>query len=74
MMKTKTVLFTFIVLFSSISLSQTFDGDWTTDYVTADDPGLTGVDNGTGYNTQAVAVVEENAFVALVNTPAYQIQ
>ncbi len=51
---------TIILISYSFTSAQVFDGDWSTYYVTDDDQA-----NGTGHNTTAVAVVEENAFVAL---------
>ena len=62
------LFFTITLLFSTdLLIGQTFSGEWTTDYVTADDIAKVPNDNYTGYNTQAVAVVEEDAFVAVVN-------
>lgn len=60
---------TFIFIFLTIisAYSQTFNGEWTTDYVTADDPNSVPNENFTGYNTIGVTVVEEDAFVAIVN-------
>lgn len=58
-----------ILLFiaSGLISAQSFDGIWETDYVTADDPSSNLNTNYTGYNTAAVAVVGEDAFVAAVN-------
>ena len=51
-----------ILFFYNFSIAQTFDGEWSVDYVTEDDAG-----NGTGQRTLAVAALEENSFVALVS-------
>lgn len=57
----------FLIITSGFVSAQSFDGIWETDYVTADDPSSNLNDNYTGYNTLAVAVVGEDAFVAVVN-------
>ena len=51
-----------VLFFYNFSIAQTFDGEWSVDYVTEDDAG-----NGTGQRTLAVAALEENSFVALVS-------
>ena len=61
------IFLTLILSTLNIVFAQTFNGEWSTDYVTADDPATYPNDNYTGYNTIAVAAVEEDAFVAAVN-------
>ncbi len=64
-MKLKALLFSLLLLLSIpiVKISaQTFDGEWSCDYVTNDDAA-----NGTGYNTISVAVLSENTFVALID-------
>ncbi len=53
------------LIFSQPTFSQSFDGDWATDYVISDTP-----DNGPGHRVQSVTVLEENSFIALVNRPS----
>lgn len=54
----------FLLAFLCITSAQTFDGEWSVEYVTSDSPDST---NSAGLNVISVAVVEENSFVALVN-------
>ncbi|MBI9070323.1 MAG: T9SS type A sorting domain-containing protein [Melioribacteraceae bacterium] len=51
----------FLLFISTLSFSQTMDGDWSVAYALTDDAA-----NGTGLNTISVAVVEEDAFIGLV--------
>jgi len=53
--------FLFFFALTTITTSQTFDGEWNCLYATTDDS-----DNGTGYNTVSVAATSEDAFVAVV--------
>ena len=58
------VLF-FLLLVSTNSYSQVFNGDWICLYATIDDN-----PNGTNYNTASVGVIKPNTFVALVHRPS----
>jgi hypothetical protein len=53
----------FLIFFSLTSYAQTFDGEWTADYVTPDDAFST---NSIGERVASVGAFEENSFVALV--------
>ncbi|MBK7981922.1 MAG: T9SS type A sorting domain-containing protein [Ignavibacteriae bacterium] len=64
MIKKATLLLSYLLLLSNLVISQTFDGDWSVEYVTSDSPDSS---NSIGYNVISVAAVEEDAFVALVN-------
>ncbi len=64
-MKKKLVqILIFFLAFLCITSAQTFDGEWSVEYVTSDSPDSA---NSAGLNVISVAVVEENSFVALVN-------
>ena len=60
---TYSLLIIFSLLLTLPAIAQDFNGTWTCDYSTYDNS-----DNGTGYNTIAAGVVNENNFVALVYT------
>ena len=53
----------FLIFFSLTTYSQTFDGEWTADYVTPDDAFSP---NSTGQRVMSVGAFEENSFVALI--------
>jgi len=57
-------IFSALLFFSNILFSQTFDGEWSVEYVTSDNPDSI---NSTGNRTISVATIAENSFVALVN-------
>ncbi len=60
----KSYIFTLLFSFLSFTHAQTFDGDWSVEYVTPDDGTLL-VPNSIGSRTISVAATEENSFVAL---------
>ena len=63
-MKTNLYFFILFLFFSTHVVSQTFNGEWSTEYVTSDNPDST---NSTGYNVISVGALAEDSFVALVN-------
>lgn len=60
----KKIIIQFFILFLGVSLAQSFDGEWSVDYVTSDSPDSA---NSVGYNVISVAAIGEDAFVALAN-------
>lgn len=59
-------LFWFILasFLSNLLIAQSFNGNWSVEYVTSDSPDSL---NSIGYNTISVATISENSFVALTN-------
>ncbi len=64
-MKNLFYIFVFSLLFTTVNFAQSFDGTWNCAYATWDDQ-----PNSTGHNTPAVATIQPNTFVALVNRRA----
>ncbi len=64
MRKIFTLTFLLLILIFSTNFAQTFDGEWSVDYVTSDSPDSA---NSIGQRVISVTTIEENSFVALVN-------
>lgn len=58
------LIFISILILSNLLLGQSFDGDWSAEYVTSDNPDSL---NSTGNRVLSVAALENDSFVALVN-------